>query len=641
MHTKKILLSLLASTILVAQNIELKPLDVTSTAIKTDELKSTDAVEIYSAKDIEDAHVQNLYEFLNQQTSVITMPSYGNPFTQRLDMRGYGITDGYQNIVVTIDGRKINNIDMVPPLLSAISPASIERLEIVKSSGIVTSGDGANAGAINIITKKKSAKEISLYMGTHGTASGSFYLGHSDEKLSISAGGEAQKSNGVRNINSSGDKDENSLKSGVFNLSYTPLNELELRAGASFARADVIYGGYLSLDEYNSDPKQAGATNWGATEQEFDTDALSGGLSYYINDKISFDFDANREEKRSNYITYASIADYVYNSAKAAFNYEGKNIAVVAGVDVFEGERTAYGNKTNKDNIAGFVIGNFSFENHSIKAGVRVEEVSYKYEDTTSSLKDDHSLYGVELGYNYAFDAQKSVFANYAHAYQAPDIDRFFNKDWFGNVSFNGFIKPMKTDSFTIGFNYIRPNNKLKISLFYIDLKDEIYYYADPTYVNSKNTNIDKSYKYGLDIYDKWLVSDKFNIVLNYNYVQAKIDKEAENGEEYSGNDLPGVSDHNIKATLSYLPNKNTTLALSQVYRSEAYAANDFNNDFAQKQNAYKSTDISLTYTKDSLELFAKINNLFNQKNGLWIEDDAIYPLNFATTAVAGFKLRF
>ncbi len=250
---KKILLSLLASSVLVAQNIELEPLSVTSTAIKTDELRATDAVEIYTAEEIEKAHVQNIYEFLNQQTSVTTMPSYGNPFTQKLDMRGYGIGDGYQNIVITIDGRKINNIDMVPPLLSAISPASIERLEIIKSTGIVIGGDGANAGTINIITKKKSAKEVAVYMGTHGTADGSFYLGHSDEKLSASASGEAQKSNGVRNINSSGDKDENSLTTGTFNLSYLPVEELELRVGASFARTDVLYTSSLTLEEYNNE----------------------------------------------------------------------------------------------------------------------------------------------------------------------------------------------------------------------------------------------------------------------------------------------------------------------------------------------------------------------------------------------------
>ncbi|QFR42479.1 TonB-dependent receptor [Sulfurimonas xiamenensis] len=627
---KKIFLSLLTSSILVAQTIELEPLNITSTAIKTDELKSTDAVEIYTAEDIQNAHVQNVYEFLNQQTSVIAMPSYGNSFSQKLDFRGYGINDGYQNIVITLNGRKINNIDMVPSLLSSISPSSIERLEIIKSSGIVNSGDGANAGAINIITKKNRDKEITLYGGS--VIDGSFYLGHSNEKLSISANAEIQNSDGIRTINSNGDKDESSLKSADFHAAYAPIEDLELRAGISYARMDLIYASYLTLDEYNDDPKQAGAANWGATEQEFDTDTINGGFSYYLSDNLSLNIDASREEKESNYITYASVADYVYNSGKAAFNYENKNIAVVAGIDSFEGKRRAYENETSKDNLAGFVISNFMFKSHSIKAGMRVEEVSYKYRDTTLSLKDDHSLYGAELGYNYTFNKENSLFINYAHSYQAPDIDRFFNKEWSGNVSFNGFIDPMQTDSFTLGYNNIHSNNKFKISLFYIDLKDEIY--LSP--LTWTNTNIDKSYKYGLDIYNKWLVTDEFNIALNYNYVRAIIDEEG----DYSGNDLPGVSDHNIKATLSYLPNKNITLALTQVYRSEAYAADDFNNDFAQKQEAYKSTDVSLTYTKDSLELFAKINNLFNQKNGLWIRDDAIYPVNFTTTATAGFKLK-
>ena len=633
---KKLLLSLLASSVLVAQNIELESLSIVSTAIKTDELKSTDAVEIYTAEDIQNAHVQNIYEFLNQQTSVTAMPSYGNPFSQRLDMRGYGIGDGYQNIVITINGRKINNIDMVAPLLSAISPASIERLEIIKSSGIVVGGDGANAGVINITTKKNSAKEITVYMGTRGTADGSFYLGHSDEKLSVSASGEAQKSDGIRNINSSGDKDENSLTTGTLNITYLPSDALELRAGASFARTDVIYASYLTLDEYNNNPKQAGATNWGATEQTFDTDAIGGGFSYYINDQTSFDFDANREEKKSNYITYASVADYVYNSAKAAFNYENKNIAVVAGYDGFYGDRIQSNNKFKKQNNAWFVMSEFNLDKATIKAGYRYEIVDYDFAD--QGFKTTKKLHGGELGYNYMFNKEQSVFANYAHSYQAPDIDRFFGLDSSTYVTyFSGPINPMEANTYTIGYNHIKKNNKFKTSIYYIDLKNEIYYLSD--YSGPKtaiNTNIDKSYKYGLDIYDKWLVTDEFNVALNYNYVRAIIDEE----ENYSGNDLPGVSDHNIKATLSYLPNKNTTLAITQVYRSEAYAANDFENNFAQKQEAYKSTDISITYTKDSLELFAKINNLFNQKNGLWVEDDAIYPMNFTATAIAGFKLK-
>ncbi|WP_310441091.1 TonB-dependent receptor [Sulfurimonas sp.] len=637
MQTKKIVLSLLASTILVAQTIELKPLDVTSTAIKTDELKSTDAVEIYMAEDIEKAHVQNIYEFLNQQTSVITMPSYGNPFSQKLDMRGYGIGDGYQNIVITIDGRKINNIDMVPPLLSAISPASIEKIEIIKSGGIVKSGDGANAGVINITTKQTSSKEITVYMGTYGTADGSFYLGHNDEKLSLSASGEAQKSDGIRNINSNGERDESSMTTGTFNITYLPTDELELRAGASFARTNLIYASFLTLDEYNNDPKQAGATNWGASEQKYDTDALSAGVSYYFSDKLSLNVDVNREEKMSNYVTYASITDYVYNSARASLKYNSKCMAVTAGVDGFEGNLVNTNNDLTKRNGALFLASELYLGKNTLKVGYRYEDISF---DSKTGDDQKDKLHGIELGYNYTFDNESSLFANYSHSFQSSSLDRLFK---WNTGAFMGYVKPSQAHNYTIGYNHINNSNKLKISLFYIDLQDEIYYYADAAnwWANARNTNIDKSHKYGLDIYDKWLISDEFNVALNYNFVKAKIDDEVENGEDYSGNDLPGVSDHNIKATLSYLPNKNTTLAITQVYRSEAYAADDFNNNFTQKQDAYKSTDISVAYTKDNLELFAKINNLFNQRNGLWVQDDTIYPVNFTTTAIAGFKLRF
>lgn len=629
--------------------IVLKPLDVISSAIKTDELKSTDAVEVYTSQDIQKAHVQNVYEFLNQQTSVIAMPSYGNPFTQKLDIHGYGIGDGYQNIVITLNGRKINNIDMVPQLLSSISPASISRIEIIKSSGIVVGGDGANAGVINITTKQNNDKELALYGGTYGSTDGSFYLGHSDDKISISASGEAQKNDGIRYIDKSGSKDKNKLATGTFNLTYTPIDALELRAGASFANTDVIYASYLSKDEYRSDPTQMGSTNWGSTHQTYDTHVVNLGASYFMGESLSINLDGAQEKKKSNYVTYDSKSDYDYDSLKINLDYESKFASLTLGVDMFNGLRHSHAgawsiaNDTTKDNLAGFIMGNFNFGDSSIKAGYRYEKVSYEFSDATKSNKDKHALNGVELGYNYALDEETSLFANYAHSYQAPDIDRFFN---YGE--FNGFIKPSISDSYTIGFNHITKTNKFKISAYYIDLKDEIYYYTDLSVPSwdplnrSRNTNIDSSSKYGLDIYDRWLISEEWNLALNYNFVQATIDKEiGGNGENYAQNTLPGVSNHNAKATLSYLPNQDTTISLTQVYRSSAYAANDFANNFSQKQDAYNSTDVSATYTQEDWEIFAKINNLFNQKNGLWIEDDTIYPVNFTTTAIAGLKLKF
>ena len=635
------------------KTVELKPFTITSTAIQTDELKSTDAVEVYTAEDIQEAHVQNIYEFLNSQTSVITMPTYGNPFSQKLDMHGYGIGDGYQNIVINVNGRRINNIDMVAPFLSGISPDAISRIEIIKSSGIVTGGDGANAGVINITTKKNNDKIFTMYGGTYGTFDGSVFIGHSDEKVSLSFSGEAQKNNGIRHLTSAGNKDKSKLGIGSFDFAFTPIEELEFRANVGISKTDVNYAGALTLDEYEENPVQNGSN---FTNQNYSTSTTGAGVSYFVNDNISINIDASTEAKTSDDTYYSSYGPYEYgfdytnNGIRANIDYVNEFMEVVVGVDSLSGDRDSEGTsytsatKTTKDNEAIYLMSQFYLGDATLKAGYRYETVSYTFANDTQNLAEEYKLNGAELGFNYALDEEKSLFVNYAHSFQAPDIDRFFSTSYpaptYDPVTeFNEFIDPMEADSLTLGFNYFLPNNKFKISAYYIDLTDEIYYYSDP--VNQKNTNIDKSHKYGLDLYNKYIMNDKFSLALNYNFVQAIIDEEVQVNDDYSGKDLPGVSNHNAKLTLNYTPNQNTTFTLTQVYRSEAYAANDFNNDFDQKQEAYNSTDISASFAKDNWEVFAKINNLFNQSNGLWIKDDAIYPVNFTTTAITGLKLKF
>ena len=67
----------------------------------------------------------------------------------------------------------------------------------------------------------------------------------------------------------------------------------------------------------------------------------------------------------------------------------------------------------------------------------------------------------------------------------------------------------------------------------------------------------------------------------------------------------------------------------------------DFENNFDQKQKAYNTTDLGYSHKIDKFTLFAQVNNVFDKKNGLWIEDDAIYPVNFTRTWYAGVRASF
>ena len=195
-------------------------------------------------------------------------------------------------------------------------------------------------------------------------------------------------------------------------------------------------------------------------------------------------------------------------------------------------------------------------------------------------------------------------------------------------------------NNYTVGYNNFQENNKLKIALFRTNLKNEIYYYNSGNLRTSYNTNIDKSHKYGLEVYDKFLITEKLFTSLNYSYIRAKIDEEKDGNGAYDGKDLPGVSKHNLTLGLGYDFYKFSTL-LSHTYKSSAYAYNDFENNFKQKQEAYHSTDFSVSFKHKELEIFGKIQNLFDQKNALWVGDDEIYPVNFERTFFAGMKVSF
>ena len=644
---KTITLSLLSTVFingLYANPILLDPLTVESERLQNNEFNAPEDVEIYTSQDISKAHVQTLSEFLQKNTSLNLIPAYGNPFSPLLDMHGYGIEHGNANIVIRVNGRKINNIDNVPQLLGSIPPASIERIEISKGSGIVQNGDGANAGAINIITKQNNQKEFSLSIGSQNTSQTTLYLGHTDELFSASLAADLYKTDGTQKIDNDGNTDEKKLSNVALNLSITPTDDLEFRFGTQKNNVNAIYGGYLSLDEYNNDPSQAGT---GDSKQNYKTIVFSTGVSYSIDDTLDFHLDYANEKKDSKNIYPSGYVDpsrYTYENISASLDYNQGGIKAITGFEAYLGNRDGYGGNIDKDTYAGYLLTQYRTVKHTLKMGYRFERAFYMQDSTTTGNTKAYSLHGGELGYNYEIDKENAVFSNYAHSYQSANIDQLLVYVFPTGGIFQNFLDPMKVDTYTLGYHNMNTVNKFKASVFYADLKNEFYYYTGPGGTfdpASKNTTIDRSSKYGVELFDIYNINDRWNISALYNYVRAKIDSEVENGDDISNNTLPGVPKHTAKVTLNYYPNEKTTLSLIQNYRSKSFAMNDTQNNFDQKQEQYLTTDISITYAKDNYEVFAKINNLFDQSNGLWVKDDAIYPTNFRATFLTGLKLKF
>ena len=605
---------------------------IISKKIKVKEVDAPFASQIYTKAKIEKSRAKDVYEFLNTQTSITLAPSYGNKFSQLIDMRGYGIGNGYENVVISVDGRRLNNIDGMPQLLSSIPIESIEKIEIFKGSGSVEYGDGANAGVINIITKGYEGASIKTYIGDNGLLFGSLGLGIKRENFSLSGYIDDYSHDGYKKVAVDGTKDDSWNRNKEIKGTFTPIENLTFNLGKTFSKMQLKYPNALTLAEYNQDPNTMPSS--GYSEQYFSSDVLSYGAKYKFTNKVSLNLQATDEKKVSNFITYSSKSDYRYKTYDAKLDYIGENFKTLFGIQKFEGERKNLIKTTTKENLGYYAKADYYLDNSTFSFGARNEKVEYSHKDVGKDLKDDESLKAFDLGYNYKLNKISSVFINLNQSFQAANIDRFFT--FAGD--FNTFIKPMKVKTINIGYNYMSYPNKLKISAFYSDIEDEIYYNS----VTFNNTNFDKTKKLGFEVYDKFNIYHNLFTTLNYAYVDTEI-KEDDANPSIVGNEIPGVSKHNVKVGLGYNPTHRINLLLSHVYKSEAYAMSDFDQSYG-KMDAYNSTDFSATYKYKKYEVFAKVNNLLDRKNALFADSGfslGVYPINYERNFMVGVSAKF
>jgi iron complex outermembrane receptor protein len=340
------------------------------------------------------------------------------------------------------------------------------------------------------------------------------------------------------------------------------------------------------------------------------------------------------------------------NTFDANLKFKTGPIKLVTGVQTWTGSRkcdTCTANGTaKKENRGIFLQGYYDFDETILSIGARKEWVGA----TFNSIDNDDSFESFDIGINKTLGNHLSVFSNFNYAFQTTNLDFLFDF----NGAFNGFIEPAKSKTLNFGLNHVTSKNKASLTLYGSKIKNEIF--ANP--VTNKNRNIDESTKYGLELHNKYSFNNTLSASVTYGYTRAIIDDVSSNLnciDRCKGNDLPGVSAHNVKFGLHYTPIQNSKLILTQIYRSEAFAFDDFSNSFNQKQKAYYTTDIAFHYSfKDragnerwrkegfslqQIDFFAKVENLFERSHGIWKKDDQVNPYNFTRNWRMGAEIRF
>jgi len=668
MFNKKLFLAVSFSALVLSQpsnavigpiKITLNPTELSSNYFNEVDTFAPFSSEVYTQDDIKNSNATNIYDFLSQNTSLSLAPSSGNRFSKKISARGYGLTIGSHNLVVTLNGRRLNNIDTSGPEIAGVNINDIERVEITKGSGSVIYGDSAMAGAIHFYTKKNIQTKISTTSGNYGVSQTSASVGINDEKIDLNISLDNSKHDGFHKAATGGVKDKGKQTKSSIGGTYTTDGGTEISLDLYRTNSDIRYPNYLSDAQFEADPTGSGS---GSRYTYRDAESSTTNFKVKRNWGENFEFTTNRsaiDKESRNFYSYSGATvdnyKYDYKSNDYLLTYTNGDIKIDSGVNIFDGKRTVEStsvssrNTTSKENLGVFSQLQY-FRNDSVfTVGARSEKVDYNYSpESGTALSGEYDLNAFDIGINTSLSPNTTIFTNYNHAFQAPLIDRFFiSATWpaTGQV-FNGFVRPSKSRTFNIGLNHLTDNSKTKLTLYRSNIKDEMFLCksnaASDCGLYGDNLNLDKSHKQGLELQNKYVFSPKWSTGLNYAYTIAKIDSDDKGAGALNGKTNPMTSKHNISASVIYSLSNKTNMTLTQKYRSEAFAEEDYANIFTKKQPEYNSTNFNFSYNpNDDLSFSFDVENLFENSYGTRLRDDVIYPGNSTRNIKAGLTYKF
>ena len=624
---------------------------VTATRDKQETRKAPANVTVITAEEISKSGATTVVDVLDKLESIQFRTYSGNSSQAMIDMRGFGGENPFGKTLVMLDGRRLNRTDMSSINWMQMPVNNIERIEVVRGPGSVLYGDAAIGGVINIITKKGKGEpkfNASVLMGSYGLNNERVGVTGATDKWTYAVTGENNLNLGYR------DRSKYSAQSGGFDVGYSANDLLNVSLGVSFNKTDYQMPGALTKAQMEQDRRQYQPGHSDDDGSDKYTNVNLGVKSFWGSwGQLEVNFLYGKKDLQSN---MASFYSYKYSDtyadtygitpkyilAKEIFGFDNK---VIVGVDYYnepykkdifsDRERTAKLSTADftRESLGCYVRDEFSLlKNLIFSAGYRFEQASIKGSNEDSNpgnnftdQKNTYNAEAYEAGLTWLWGKKSKVFAKYATVYRIPFLDEVASFSGFGG-SFSNSLEKEKGISMEAGMEfYPLENLKIGLTLFRIDMEDEIVY-NNSTLINE---NFDPTRHDGAEVSLSYLWPKYLKFYGNYTYHKATFEEGAYNKKE-----MPLVPQHMANAGLEiYLP-YNITLKPEVQYVSDAFLAGDYYNN-AEKLEAHTLLNFYAyykpTFGKLGLTAFLGVDNIADVKYSSFGSDygygSSYYPM--------------
>ncbi|MFA5089093.1 MAG: TonB-dependent receptor [Candidatus Omnitrophota bacterium] len=641
-----------------AVTLDLDEIIVTATRIAQYDYKTTSNVTVIGKDEIEASGVQTIPEILESELG-INIYDNSSMKTKKVDIRGFGDTAA-RNILVLVNDRKINPIDISGADLIQIPLEAVERIEIIRGAASVLYGDNAVGGVINIVTKqgkgKLSGKIGGLY-GSYDTTAEDMELSGSLKDLSYYVYSRYYNTGGYRQ------NSEVLSKDFTARTGYKFSDHLKIDLNTAWHEDDYRMPGGLTLAEIEQYGRRGSTdiNDFAKTKDRYvqlTLDAMPWpenlewghfllDLSYRNRDAYAKFPDLSWATK-SGIKTFGMTGKYIFDK-----KILGQDMNLVAGFDFYDIDNDIRGFEGNTDSLriskkefGGYLFSEFEILDHVyINGGTRYQKADYVFDQKQASPryeKKEPSEQVSMTGLKYEYARGSNIFFNIQQTFRFLATDEWY-ASWKSSQPLNTDLKHQKGIQYEVGVKH-NFQDKLTVGItpYWLAMKDEIYYNPS-TYDNS---NYDKTRRIGVegdikvDILKFWNIEklDKLEFSTNYTYQDSQF-----RDGLYHKKTIPLVPHHQASSNLKVGFLKNFSLSFQGQYVGSRFIINDLSNSLPRIKPHYV-LNTKLAFENNNLEIYANVNNITNKKYSTYAATSGFTTDYFpapGTNFTIGMKYKF
>jgi len=622
-YKNKIGLSLVATIFLVNVGYakDIKSLDtVTVTANKIEEnvqevpismsVFDEFAIEDRKIEDIEDIAVYTPNFTFFDKTGGYSMPTMRG-ISNSLPLGGFT-----QPVALIIDGVPISHSAGYNETLM-----DIERVEVLKGPQSTLYGKEAEAGVINIITKKpdnETKAKVGVELGSDNKREYSFSASGPivQDKLYVGLSAKYYEKDGfIKNTLLGGYTNDKENKYGRLNLRYTPTEDLEISLISSKLQYDD--GNIDFLGSYTGD-KSMSTTNQGKDKSSTTAHALK--ISYDMNDYLFESITTYRKAKLDSLQDYVSFMyNYLEEKEKYSQEFRLSNSSDifrwVTGISTDKSEvittshvpgTTITPATTDLKSLGVFIHTDYAInDKFSFISGIRYDKDNIDYVESTTKRDFSDSEISPKISLKYQHNENNMYYTTISKGYRAGAYN-----------TLNGYPPEYNSETlwnYEIGAKNTFFDNRLVVnsSIFYMQVDDmQVRVAVGAGSTQSYVDNAAKATSKGFEIEVNGKVTDSLELITSYGYADSVFDEYSDANGNYSGNKNTYVPNYNYNLGVQYRGEKGYFARADLSGFGKTY----FNNANTKSRGSYKLVNAKIGYEAKNYDIYLYGKNIFDKE---------------------------